>query len=526
MREAGRNLWDLRTPVRDGVELSTDLYLPAGGLDSGPYPVVLLRTEANNQHPSHSGLAKHLADQGFAVALQDVRGRHDSQGSFRPFRDEARDGYDTVEWVASQDWCDGSVGMMGAGYAGFCSWAAAEERPPHLMTLVSTSPMGGWQPGLVPLPMVQWLHATSARAWQEGRQVDWERVLRVLPLGAMPDAIGARMPSWSEWLDPAGLAALWADVQLSQPPDLPVLHLKGWYDRSAADAYYDAMRGSSAEQVLLAGPWDHVSVLEGGRHLGGVDFGSDAVVDIADVHTRWFDRHLRNGSQDVVPRRFTTGAGGWREGEAATSQQVLHLGAGTLGAGTLGPDPSGEPDTFAYDPAAPVVIGADLRFFPSPPVRWVEPSLDRRFVERRDDVLTYDSDVLTAAVEVLGSPRVTLFTSCDCPDTDWFVEVTDVAPSGSSQSVAFGAVRARCVVGLMAPDQVYELEIPLPAVNHAFQAGHRIRLSVTSSRFPSYPRNLNTGDDIANATELRIATNAVHHDAGHPSRLVLPVVTA
>jgi putative CocE/NonD family hydrolase len=504
--------------MRDGVELSTDLYLPEQGLDGGPFPVVLLRTEANNQHPSHTALAKQLADQGFAVALQDVRGRHDSQGSFRPFRDEARDGHDTVEWLAAQSWCDGKVGMMGAGYAGFCSWAAAGERPPHLVTLVSTAPMGGWQPGLVPLPMVQWLHANSARVWQEGRQVDWERVLQVLPLGAMPDAIGARMPTWREWLDPEQLQALWSEVLLTQPLDLPVLHVKGWYDGSAADRYLEAMRGSSAQQHLLAGPWDHVSVLEGGQHLGGVDFGKDAVVDIADVHVRWFDKHLRGGDQKLVTRRFTTGTGTWREGDAATTDQVLHLSSATLGT-----HPGDDPDSFRYDPAHPVVIGDDLRFFPSPPVRWVEPSLDRRFVERRDDVLTYTSEELSSTTEVLGSPTVTLHTSSDCPDTDWFVEVTDVAPSGASQSVAFGAARA---VGPRSAGQVYELEIPLPAVNHAFQAGHRIRLLVTSSRFPSYPRNLNTGDPIADATEQRVATNTVHHDAAHPSRLVLPVVTA
>jgi predicted acyl esterase len=513
VREAGRNLWDLRTPMRDGVELSTDLYLPEKGLEGGPYPVVLVRTPDNNQRPAHTKPAKHLADKGFAVALQDVRGRHDSQGTFRPFRDEGPDGYDTVEWVAAQDWCTGSVGMMGAGYSGFASWAAAGERPPHLTTIVSTSPMGGWQPGLVPLPMVQWLHATSARVWQEGRQVDWHRVLHHLPLGELGEAIGCRIPTWREWLEPAQVQALWDEV-LPTAIDVPVLHTKGWYDGSAADLFLDAMRGSAAEQHLLAGPWNHVGVLAGGQHLGGVDFGESAVVDIEDVHTRWFDRWLRGGEQELTSRQFTTGTGTWREGaDPATREETVPLG----------------PGAFVYDPAHPVVIGDDLRFFPSPPVRWVEPSLDHRFVDRRDDVLVYDSAALEVTTEVLGRPRVTLFTSSDCPDTDWFVEVTDVAPSGTCLAVAFGAVRARYRDGgdaLMSPDEVYELEIALPAVNHAFQAGHRIRLSVTSSRFPAYPRNLNTGDDPAEATELRVATNTVHHDSEHPSRLVLPVVAS
>ena len=508
-QEAGRFLWDLRTPMRDGVELSSDVYLPVTGLAGGPYPVVLLRTPDNNQQAGPVALARHLADHGYAVALQDVRGRHDSGGRFTPFQDEGRDGYDSVEWFAAQPWCDGNVAMMGSGYAAWAQWAAAAEKPPHLLALASTSPMSGpYRKGMLRLPMLAWLHKVGGRVWQEGSQVDWTSVLWSLPLRAMDHAVGRDLPVWQAWLDEPAL-----DPCPAERVDVPVLHVTGWYDDEQASAL--RLHAPSSQTSLLVGPWADAAAPQ--PSCGGVDFGSDAVVDLAAVHQAWFDRWLKDGGADQPPVRcFVTGTGEWRDLEAwppATVPTAYSLsGEGRLSREAA--EAEGR-DTFAYDPADPVVMTNDFLFFPTPPARRVEPPLDRRFVERRDDVVVYTSEELLDDLEIAGAPSVTLSVSSDRTSTDWVVHLTDVSTTGSSVLVADGVQRVALAAG-----QVTEVAVELTSAAHVFRRGHRIRLSVTSSCFPTYARNLGTGDD-AGATEGLVTRNTVHH---HGSALVLPEV--
>ncbi|HVT65419.1 MAG TPA: CocE/NonD family hydrolase [Mycobacteriales bacterium] len=528
MKEAGRWLWDVRTPMRDGVELSTDLHLPPGGLAGGPYPTVLIRTAANNQAPMYVTRARKLADTGFAVAIQDIRGRQDADGVFAPFRNEGPDGYDSVEWLAAQEWSTGKVATMGSGYDAWAQWAAARERPPHLTTMVSTS---AWAPGrqsrsgALPLSMLAWLHAMSARVWQEAGHVDWEVVLRHLPMRGANEAISCRLPVWHEWLDARPATSFWHDLDLSADDfaaiDIPVLHITGWhdFDQHSALRYYSGMR---AHSPAASGQ----SLVIGGE-------------EPADLHCEWFDHWLSGSGSTQSPRSryFVTGTDSWQDGDWAAPPDgvttwYLHSAgrANTLnGDGTLtAAAPVDEPaDTYVYDPADPVIVSTDLTFFPSLPRQPPELPLDRRFVERRPDVLIYTTAPLTAGTTLRGCPALTLFVSSDRVDTDWFVQLSDVAPGDDSMLLATGGLRSRHREGLdrevsLHPGETHEIAIELSAVAHVLRPGHRLRIAIMSSYFPLFDRNLNTGAAIGQDANPLVATNTVHHDATRPSRLVLP----
>ncbi len=559
MKEAGRNLWDLRTPMRDGVELSTDLYLPPDGLSGAPYPLILIRTPGSNQHPQYVKSARHLSDHGFAVAIQDVRGRHDSEGRFYPFVNEGVDGYDSIEWFASQAWCTGKIGMMGASYSAWAQWAAARERPPHLAALASTATWGSshqgmpYRSGCVALPMLAWLHAVGGRVWQEGGQVDWDRVLRHLPLRTMDEALGHDLPVWRDWLEHPLPGNHWQSMKLDEADfraiDLPVLHITGWHDDAKPGVlhHYEGMLAHSpaaSEQVILIGPWDHAGTQSPTRVLGGVDFGASAHEDLEEVHLRWFDQLLKESPQgrgELAPSRvFVTGADLWRKetGSAPAAPIAYYLDSegfanSHAGDGQLTKEPAAleKHDSYVYDPADPVVLTVDFNFFPTHPSRPTELPLDRRFVERRSDVLVYTSEVLHEQMEVSGQPQLHLWAGSNCPDTDWFVQLSDLDPRGPSIVISTGMLRARFRDGLaqeafMVAGEIYEFRIELDPLAHVFKAGHRIRLSVTSSWFPQFDRNLNTDDPLGRGGEPRVATNHVYHDRTHPSRVILPALTA
>jgi len=552
-----RQLWDVPVAMRDGVCLSADIYLPAGGVEGGPYPTVLSRTPYSNQNPVYVEGAQQLSAAGYAVVLQDVRGRHDSDGDWLPFRNEGRDGYDTVEWTAEQSWSNGRIGTMGGSYGGWFQWALAREKPPHLVTMVSTAPCGDWMHelpwnnGVMMLVMFGWLNLTGGRAMQNPNLVeDWPSVFRHLPLRTMDERIGRSLPEWQDWLNHPCLDDYWSTLRFDDDfgrIDIPTLHITGWYDGDQPGALYfhRGMRASSPraeDQYLVIGPWDHGGTRVPRRVVGDVDFGADALVDVLGLHREWFDHWLKDEAPVPLKERtrlFITGVNEWKDTPtwpppAESVAWFLHSdgSANTFaGDGTLTADAptDAEPDdTLIYDPVDPVPSVVDPNFY-SPDA--VETPLDHRFKQRRDDVLVYTSAPVSETMIVAGLPSVQLFAATDGPDTDWFVALHAVSPTGKAMLLCEGHLRGRYHEGvdhesLLQSQQIYEFSIAMSAVGHAVQPGHRLRLTVTSSDFPTWDRNPNTGHPIGLDTELRVATNRVRHQPGAASFVSLPVVPA
>ena len=554
-----RFLWDTPAPMQDGIKLSADIYLPP---KEGQYPVILHRTPYDNTRPLWVEKAAYFARHGYAFVTQDVRGRCDSEGEWIPFAGESDDGYDTVEWIAQQLWCNGKVGMMGDSYAGYVQWMAARERPPHLVTLVSTAAPGRWMQELPYVngkfsPGVMWLlNLTGGRTRQLNLDdpsarslINWKKLILHRPLKDIDKALGRTNTVWREWLAHPTFDNYWRRHSLEghfRQIDLPVLHITGWYDGDQWGElyYYDNMVAKSPAadgQFLLLGPWDHNGTRTPQARLGGIDFTQDAVLDMNAIHLRWFDYWLKgkeNGQQDDARIRvFVMGRNEWRAEKAwplpgvKTTPYYFHSGGR---ANTLGGDgwlsqaaPRDEPlDEYTYNPDDPTPSAPDLESFPG-----ADYPLDQRYVERRDDVLVYTSEPLEQELEVTGKPHVVLYAASDAVDTDFAATLTDVYPDGRSIMLAEGILRASYRDSLeeptpLTPGQVYEYKIEFNATSNAFMPSHRIRVTVMSCRFPRFCRNPNTGAPAGEDEEFCVAHQTVYHNETHPSHILLPVIPA
>ncbi len=546
-------MFDVRTPMRDGVELSSDVWLPKEG---GKYPLILIRTPYQKTGARYPKLARFFAERGYAVAVQDVRGRGDSQGSFGFFFQEADDGYDAVEGLAAQPWSDGRVCMMGFSYGGTVQWLAASRRPPHLVCIAPTASAGDY---LNELPYVggalwhkwalSWSNLVSATIYQTNlTEEDWSSILSHRPLLTADEALGRKIPLYREWLQHDTLDDYWRRIQFTEKEvkaiALPMLHVTGWFDADQPGAmyYWQGMaRHSSArdEQYLIVGPWEHGQTFDGGdSKKGEMEFTGDSIIDVKQVHLQFFDRYLkRTAEKFAYPRAklYVTGRNEWRSFDAypvpgaVASRLYLSsrgranslFGDGRLAAVQAGSEPV---DRYDFDPKNPVPSD----FF----IAGATYAVDRRALERRDDVLVYTGEALNAAVQVIGQVGVELYAASDARDTDFTASIVDVYPNG--RAVVLGArvvgiIRARYRHGLdrtelLTPGKVEKYHIDLGHIAHSFEPGHRIRVEISSSAAPRYNPNQNTGNPVATDIEWRTARQAIYHDASHPSALVLPVV--
>jgi hypothetical protein len=528
--------------MRDGVRLSADICRPDG---DGPFPVIVHRTPYN---AAFSGFRD--VEAGYAVVLQDCRGRHDSEGCFAPFR-EAEDGFDTLAWVRAQKWCDGRLGMIGGSYTASTQLAAAWMNPPGLRA-ITPRVMGRdlfkdliYHNGVFNLSLcTTWGFGVSGRVAQSGATVDWPRIFRHLPLITMDEAAGYHVPYFREWLSHPTYDGYWADlsVEAHYPRfDLPILHMGGWYDLYLDGLLrnYQGIRNhggpmARAHQKLIVGPWGHALNT---RSIGQLDFGPQAVTNLDDVEARWLERWVsekENGIEHEPPVRiFVMGTNVWRDESewplARAEERALHLVSGGRanslhGDGVLSTDaPQGaETDTYVYNPDNPVpTLGGCVIGAPTGPQ-------DHAPIERRDDVLVFTGPELREPLEVTGFVKAVLYAASDAVDTDFIARLCDVYPDGRSMILCDGVVRTRFREGLdrevlMQPGRIYELEIEMGATSNTFLPGHRVRLEITSSCFPRFSRNLNTGEPIATGTRLRPARQTIHHSRSHPSRLILPV---
>jgi putative hydrolase, CocE/NonD family len=542
--------FDRRVPMRDGVTLSADIYMPV--LTSGQVerrPVILLRTPYMKAGVNLENV-KNFVRQGYIYVVMDVRGRGDSDGEFVPYFNEGKDGYDAIEWCASQPWSDGNVGTLGASYDGRIQWLAAIERPPHLRTmivLVTPSDPFVETPTGTQSPMhLCWLHMVSGRSMQALDAVPWDYVYQHLPLADMDERIGRSIPEWHTQFEHTRLDDYWLPLCYQtqfERVQVPVLHISGWYDDEQIGTplnfigmtTHGATEDIREQQRLLMGPWGHAS--NRSAKLGDVDFGSQAIIDMRDEQVRWFDRYLKRAVVDTgAPvRLFVMGENAWRDEQewplARTQWTPFYLHSqgranSRFGNGTLSPVAStaDEPsDCYQYDPvhAIPFITDATSAQIGGPD--------DYAALQRRDDVLVYATELLTTPVEVTGPIKVDLYAASSAPDTDFMAMLIDIWPNGFRQRLCDGMVRARFRDGmqrpaLIEPGTIYHYTIDCWNTAQLFQPGHRICVQITSSAFPKYDRNQNTGAPLGTTTELAVAEQRIYHDAEHPSAVILPVI--
>jgi putative CocE/NonD family hydrolase len=557
-------LYDIGVPMPDGVRLSADIYLPAGDngpTDSdGPYPTILYRTPYSNQGDYLLERANFFAQNGYAVVCQDVRGRYDSQGEFRRWTSEFDDGHETLEWVGAQPWCDGNVGMDGASYLGYVQWQAAIGGSDYLKCIIPQV-MGGdlhesphYQGGAFQLALnATWSFRTDARTMQEIDGYDWERLLHTLPVRDIPAAAGRNVPDFVDWVDNPEFSDFWDRRNVLHRLDavrVPALQVGGWYDLYPAATLnlFNGMRerGGShearANQRVVIGPWIHAASTL--THAGDVDFGTGSVLDLPQIELAWFDRWLKgidNGAdRDAPVKIFVMGAGSWRDEQewplARTRFTPYYLHSGgdansAAGDGALSVSrPSDEPaDDYTYDPQFPVPTRGGGNCCDPHLVPWG--AFDQREVEARSDVLVYSTEPLEADVEVTGPVTLKLFASTDGRDTDFTAKLVDVFSDGRAINLTDGILRGRYREGtgeevLLTPGKTYEFTVDLWVTANVFKAGHRIRLEVSSSNFPRFDRNPNTGNRFGQDTQLRVARQTVFHDDARASHLLLPVIPA
>ncbi len=547
-----RNLFDVRVPMRDGVTLSADIWLP---LPEGRYPVILMRTP----YLKTMGLLRfpelghYYASRGYVVAAQDVRGRGDSEGEFGFKPDDNEDGYDTVEWLARQPWSSGRIGMMGVSYLGSVQWMAARSGAPSLVAMVPTASGGfgaafnysqgallmGWAFG--------WTNVVQSRIYQgpNAAGVDMNRVFAHRPHMTMDEVFGRKMPLYRTFLEHPDWDPYWKDIHFGPEQyakiDVPALHVAGWFDGDQASAleYWKGMREHSPardRQYLLLGPWTHrQTFLGGGTELGDMKFSPDSVIDNRALHLAFFDHYLKGSAQNFgFPRArvYVMGDNRWRDLEdypppQATFKKLYFHSQGhantMFGDGTLSWEAPGEEPTdhFTYDPKDPV-----------PTTTPREIPLDQRPIERREDVLVYSSDVLEQRLEVIGNPFVELYASSDARDTDFTAKIMDVYPDGRAirlGALPVGVIRARFRNGYQDPQlleagKVEKYRILLRDMAHTFLPGHRIRIEISSSAFPFVAPNQNTGNPIATDTEWKLAHQAIYHSGKYPSNVALPLM--
>ncbi len=554
---AQRVLFDQRVPMRDGITLSADVFLPdasAGDIDR--WPVILVRTPYVKASATVQANAHYFADHGYAFVLMDVRGRGDSDGDFTPYRFEGPDGYDAIEWCAAQPWSDGGVGTLGGSYPGCIQWLAALEQPPHLKTmivLVSPSDPFVETPTGLPSPIhLCWRHLVSGRVNQPMDTVNWARVYEHLPLVTMDEAAGRLSSGWREDVAHAQLDEYWDPLCYQHKFDrvsVPVLHISGWYDDEQVGTplnfigmtTHGATVEARANQRLLMGPWGHA--INAASMLGEVDFGSQAIIDLRGDQARWFDRWLKPAvaqepgekQPDMPVRIFVMGSNVWRDEQSwplpATRWTSYYLASGgransRFGDGSLSlqaPEPDAPSDTYTYDPRRPTP------FVTEPTSSQIGGPDDYAAIQRRDDVLVYTTGPLARDTEVTGPIRVELYSSSSARDTDFTAMLLDVWPTGFAQRLCDGMVRARFREGmdrpsLIEPGKVYRYVIDCWNTSHVFKAGHSITIQIASAAFPKYDRNPNTGDPLGQTVETIPAQQRVYHDEAHPSAVVLPII--
>jgi putative CocE/NonD family hydrolase len=573
---------DVPIEMRDGIVLYADVFRPA---DDGRYPVLLQRTPYNK---ALNALALLQIDplravaRGYVVVIQDVRGRHLSEGMFNPFYQEIDDGYDTVEWCGAQPWSSGDVGMYGGSYVGAVQWLAAIAQPPHLRCIVpvftSSDYYEGWtyqggafQWGFIVSWTLTMLASegllrkkktleTFTEQWSQlaGLIDNMSATFNILPLSDLP-MVKDLAPYFSDWLSHANRDAFWKAISIEERYPrvrVPALNVGGWYDifQNGTLRNFTGLReeGGTREARegtrLLMGPWNHS--IPTTNLVGAHDFGilssqslSPLGYDLDGEILRFYDYWLKdidNGlKEEPAVKLFVMGENKWHYArrwplaDVRSTDYYLHSDGNansSNGTGFLSRyEPDLQPaDVFLYDPRHPVPTRGGQLCCYSPALPYG--AFDQSEVEARPDVLVYSTPPLEQDLEVAGPVTLVLWAASSASDTDFTAKLVDVSPSGYARNLTDGVIRARYREGTdqprpIVPGRVYEYRIDLGSTSNVFHRGHRIVLEVSSSNFPRFDRNPNTGHDLGVDADVRPAMQTVYHDREYPSHLILPIIS-
>jgi uncharacterized protein len=591
---------NVMVPMRDGIKLATDIYLPAqnGAPAPGRFPTLLVRTPYTRAF-QEQGNAARFVPKGYVLMVQSIRGRYGSEGHWRFFRDDPADGYDTIAWIASQPWSDGGIGMLGGSYDGGTQHAAALASPPALKALVplvaatNVGQHGLRHNGSFELRFFTWVFslgnpiesplypafypgdAETQHTLAENAR-DYKKYMMQLPFraGTTPLRLAPDYDfALAEIMSHGDYDAYWKDVgvdvisHLKEHKDIPIHHVSGWYDSWAINTanvnYANLARTKKSPQRLTMGPWTHNSL--GTSVAGEAEFGPDAKVDISQLELTWMDRWLKgiqnDAEKDGPVRIFVMGGGDahktpegriyvgghWRTEQewplkrAVATPYYLHADH------TLGPDKpkAGAPSQYQFDPRNPVPsIGGNVSSqmgamqagaFDQHCRSDVLGCTDHAPLSARKDIVVFQSAPLAEDMEVTGPLVVTLWASSSATDTDFTAKLVDVYPpnknfpDGEELNIGDSIVRARYrdsleKATLMKPGQIYKFRIELYPTSILFAKGHKIRVDISSSNFPRFDVNPNTGEPLNQNTKTVVATNTIYHDADHPSNITLPVI--
>lgn len=538
--------------MRDGTELATEVWLPSNLEDKEKVPTILIRTPYNRLAFGYNELK--YVKRGYALVSQNVRGRMDSDGEWVLFVNEKDDGDDTLNWIAEQPWSNGKVGMIGPSYCGFVQWAAAASSNPHLKAMVSLVTAGS---PFVDMPRKGGTLLSGILAWaflmkdkkmnvKDAIRDDWDEVLNIRPIKDIPKKVlGEEVEFWNEWMKHPDYDEFWEKSNWlihGDKIDVPSLIVSGWYDDDSmgtTEACDLINKYKREHQKVILGPWGHS--FNTTRAIHNIPFGDNCIrYDLDIMHLKWFDQYLKdikNGIDETSPvEYYMVGSNEWKEStqwpleEANDVKVYLHSNGnanGSLEDGSLKqelPSNSFDYDEYIYNPEdpAPHIIDMSENEIGLPD--------NYKEVEKREDVLTYTSDLLEEDVAIAGDINIVLYAASSGKDTDWVVRLTDVDEEGNSIVLSTGIIRARYRKSfkkpeLLEPGKIEEYRIRMTKIANVFKQGHKIRLQVTSSADKLAFPNHNTGNNPYTDTEIVIANQKVYHNNNYPSHVILPIIS-
>lgn len=564
---------EVMIPMRDGVKLATDMYFPK--TDTLRFPVILMRTPYMKERNQLEG--EYWSRRGYAVAVQDCRGRFSSGGQWEPFVHESDDGYDTVEWLASREWSSGKVGMIGASYEGWVQLWAASAKPPHLTTIIpQVAPPDPFfnipyeYGAFFILGSFWWAEILETEATGDitGKALSkigerkYEKILKTLPVIDLDKKVlGGENDYWRKWIKNNVNNEYWQRCSFMddlKELDIPVFFQSGWFDGDAIGTKlnYLAMKESGNENLkMIMGPWGHTN--QSSTRLGDLKLGDEAGLDLQIRFHKWFDYWLKGMDNDIMEEPkvmlYDLFSSRWLTGERYPLPQTeftrfyleSNKGANTSngdGRLTLSEEAGGKDfDEYEYDPGDPTP--APNYYFKSEEeterekkegvnlekTRRAREEYHNKVTSEREDILVFVSEPLDSSISIAGPVSALIYASTSARDTDWFVTLSRQDKKGRLFNLCKGVIRARFREStsrpeLLDPGRIYEYTIDMWHTGFTFKEGERIRVEISSALFPFFSRNLNTGGHNEMETEFITATQRIYHSEEYRSHVLLPVI--